>query len=51
MKRINKYKNIRCEVDGYKFASKKEARRYLELKKLKISRRVVSFEMQKGVIC
>lgn len=30
----NKYHAVRCEVDGYQFASKKEARRYVELRLL-----------------
>lgn len=31
----SKYRAVRCEIDGIKFASKKEGRRYLELKALK----------------
>jgi len=31
---VNKYRNVRTEVDGIKFASKKEARRYQELRLL-----------------
>jgi len=31
---MNKYRNIKTEVDGIKFDSKKEARRYSELKLL-----------------
>lgn len=43
----SKYKAVRTEVDGYKFASKAEARRYAELKLLvkagEISRRFRSW--------
>lgn len=31
---MNKYRNVPTEIDGIKFASKKEARRYSELKLL-----------------
>ena len=37
MKNHNKYKNKRCECDGYKFASIKEMNRYKELKLLEKS--------------
>lgn len=30
----SKYRNIRCQFDGYKFDSKKERQRYMELKLL-----------------
>jgi hypothetical protein len=38
---------IKNVFPSHKFASKKEARRYLELKRLKQACKVVSFEMQK----
>jgi len=33
----NKYGNVKVEIDGYKFDSKAEARRYGELKLLKVA--------------
>lgn len=41
----SKYKNKKTEIDGYKFASKKEAEKYLELKMLKTSGYVVDFKV------
>ena len=45
MKR-NKYRNIRCEVDGIKFASKKEGNYYLYLKNLKETGAIKDFQCQ-----
>jgi len=48
MKNKSKYKNIPTVVDGIKFASKKEAKRYQELKLLKARGDVIDFECQKS---
>lgn len=48
MKKQNKYRNIPTVVDGIKFASKKEAKRYNELKLLKQIGEVKEFELQKS---
>ena len=48
MKKQNKYRNIPTVVDGIKFASKKEAKRYNELKLLKEFGEVEEFELQKS---
>lgn len=45
-KRSNKYRNIKVEIDGIKFASKKEGRRYLELKLLKQAGEIKDFKIQ-----
>jgi hypothetical protein len=51
----HKFKAISCEVDGIKFASKKERKRYLELKQLQSNGdiafflRQVPFHMAGGV--
>lgn len=42
----HKFNAVRCESDGFKFASKKERKRYLELKSLKAIGEVVFFLMQ-----
>ena len=42
----NKYKNIITEVDGIKFKSKKEAKRYSELKLLFAAGEVIHFNWQ-----
>jgi hypothetical protein len=44
----SKYRNQPTIVDGIRFASKKEAKRYHELKILKQSCRVKEFELQKS---
>ena len=46
MNHYSKYRNIITEVDGIKFRSKKEARRYTELKLLKNHGHIVCFTMQ-----
>ena len=42
----HKFKAVRSECDGYKFASKKELKRYLELKMLRQAGEVLFFQMQ-----
>lgn len=42
----HKFNAVRCESDGFKFASKKELKRYLELKALKESGEVLFFLLQ-----
>lgn len=46
----HKFKAIRCEEDGIKFASKKERKRYQELKLLKEKGDVVQFLPQIRVL-
>jgi hypothetical protein len=41
-----KYGNQRVEIDGHKFASKKEARRYQELRLLERAGEIVSLKLQ-----
>ncbi len=43
---MNKYRNIRTEVDGINFASKAEASRYQELKLLERADQIRSLELQ-----
>lgn len=42
----NKYNAIKVKIDGYLFDSKKEARRYQELKLLEKSRAIQDLELQ-----
>lgn len=42
----SKFSNIRTEVDGIEFASKKEARRYGELKLLERAGRITGLKVQ-----
>ena len=42
----HKFNAIRSECDGFKFASKKERKRYLELKMLREANEVLFFQMQ-----
>lgn len=42
----NKFKNKRTEIDGIKFASKAEAKRYQELKILKAAKEIKEFSCQ-----
>jgi len=44
--RAHKYKAVRTEVDGISFASKKEARRYGELKLLERAGEIQSLKLQ-----
>jgi hypothetical protein len=46
----NKYRNVKTEVDGIKFDSKKEAKRYGELKLLEKSGRIRLLECQPSFI-
>lgn len=46
MKIRHKFNAVRCESDGVKFASKKELKRYLELKSLKQQGEIIFFLMQ-----
>jgi hypothetical protein len=46
VKAVNKFRNIKILVDGINFDSKKEARRYGELKLLKHGGIISAFEMQ-----
>ena len=41
-----KYRNVKTEIDGIKFDSKKEAAYYSKLKLLKLSGEVIDFQMQ-----
>jgi hypothetical protein len=43
---LNKYRNQKTAVDGIVFDSKKESRRYLDLKRLQQQGEVLSFERQ-----
>ena len=45
---MNKMRNIRTEVDGIKFQSKKEAQRYLELKLLEKEARINKIGLWQG---
>jgi hypothetical protein len=42
----HKFRAIRCEADGIKFPSKKERKRYLELKQLQASGEITFFLRQ-----
>jgi hypothetical protein len=42
----HKFNAVRSECDGFKFASKKEQKRYLELKMLREASEVSFFQMQ-----
>ncbi|WPY01472.1 DUF1064 domain-containing protein (plasmid) [Candidatus Trichorickettsia mobilis] len=46
MKLKHKFKAVRTEYNGFKFASKKEAKRYMELKALEQAGEVEFFFMQ-----
>ena len=43
---MTKYGAIRTEIDGHKFASKAEARRYMELKLMQRSGDIAELELQ-----
>lgn len=49
-KRHNKYGNHKVELDGYIFDSKKEARRYAELKLMEKAGEVKDLELQKEFV-
>lgn len=42
----SKYKNVKVEIDGHKFASKREAKRYQELKLLLSAGTISQLELQ-----
>jgi len=42
----NKYHNVKCEIDGIKFDSLKEGRRYKELKLLEAKGEITDLELQ-----
>lgn len=46
MRRGNKYKNVKCSIDGYNFDSKREMHRYLELRTLQNAGKISSLELQ-----
>lgn len=46
MPRPNKYRAVRTEVDGHSFASKKEARRYGELRIRQKAHQICGLELQ-----
>lgn len=46
----SKYHNKSCTVDNIRFASMAEARRYQELKALKLSHKIKDFEIQPGFV-
>lgn len=46
----NKYSSCRVKVDGYSFDSKKEAKKYEELKLLKAAGEIVDFELQPSFV-
>ncbi len=46
MKTYNKYSNKKIEIDGHKFDSKKEARRYVDLKLLLRAKQIANLELQ-----
>lgn len=43
---MSKYRAVPVEVDGYRFASKKEAKRYLELKESQALGTISNLELQ-----
>jgi hypothetical protein len=44
--RYNKYSNKKCEMDGYKFDSKKEMNRYAELKLMERGKIITQLRLQ-----
>lgn len=48
--RKNKYGNQKVELDGHKFDSKKEARRYAELKLMEKAGEIKDLELQKPYV-
>jgi hypothetical protein len=46
MRRFNKYRNEPVTVDGHRFQSKREARRYAELKTLEKAGTISNLELQ-----
>ena len=50
MKKKNKYGAVKTEVDGITFDSKKEARRYTELKQLQEAGKITNLQRQKRYV-
>lgn len=48
--RLAKYNNRKAEVDGITFASRKEARRYQELKLLEMAGEITELQLQKKYV-
>lgn len=48
---VSKYKNVKTVVDGIKFDSKKEAKRYGELKLLEKARKIAGLHLQPRLTC
>ncbi len=46
----NKYKNTKIVFDGIQFASKREARRYIELSALQQAGKILNLELQKKFV-
>jgi hypothetical protein len=46
VKKPSKYRNVPTEIDGFRFASKREARRYAQLKLLLASGDIAELELQ-----
>lgn len=46
LRKKSKYNNIKTEVDGHTFDSKAEARRYIELRQLKMAGEIEGFGLQ-----
>jgi len=46
VKRINKYRNQPCVIDGHRFASKAEGKRYSELKLLERGNYITDLKLQ-----
>lgn len=46
-KKANKYHNVKVTIDGIRFDSKKEARRWLELQTLLNAGKIINLERQK----
>ena len=44
--RFNKFGNIKTVVDGIKFDSKAEARRYTDLRTMQFAKQITDLEMQ-----
>jgi len=49
--RRSKYGNVRTVVDGHSFASKREAKRYCELRFLKNAGKISGLELQPKFVC
>jgi dsDNA-binding SOS-regulon protein len=47
--KYNKYLNKKTEIDGITFASKKEAKRYSELKLLEKAKKIEDLQLQKAL--